>query len=99
MPTPLYFRTEDCLFAYPLEKHLEDAKEAGETSITLFEAIPDRLPDDVFFCQKFDEIGDTGLCNSRDCSAYSPRNGKSGCCRFYSKKGYVKGKIKTFEVK
>ena len=36
--------------------------------------------EDYFFCTEFQDIGEVGQCG-RQCSKYSPRNGKNGRCR------------------
>jgi hypothetical protein len=43
---------------------------------------------DVFFwCNHFESIGAKGNCGL-ECRAYTPKNGKNGCCKHYSLKLY-----------
>ena len=37
----------------------------------------------VFYCSEFDECGESGEGCGIDCSAYAPRNGKNGRCKFH----------------
>ena len=40
--------------------------------------------------------GKTTLC--KQCNDYEPRNGKSGCCRFYTTTLYIHGKKITLKL-
>jgi hypothetical protein len=57
----------------------------------VYEAIPVRWKG-VFWCRQYLFCGD----DSRDscgkqCKAYVPRNGKNGCCKYYTTKLYEHG--------
>ena len=59
--------------------------------MSLYEAVPEKI-EGIFYCRSAQLIieNDSEFCG-RDCSIYSPRNGKSGCCRHYSKTIYTFG--------
>jgi len=73
----------------------------GETSAEVYEAIPVKM-DNVFYCDFFKTCGEKGYdfdkCG-KECSAYKPRNGKSGCCKHYSKRLYEHGNKITLTLK
>ena len=41
----------------------------------------------VFWCKKYEFSGTSSsvYCGKSNCEAYKPKNGKNGCCRYYSK--------------
>ena len=89
-----YFRDNDeCCYAK--EYHLSDAKDEGLKEVELFEAIPEKVSG-MFWCRAVSESTEEGYCG-KQCDEYSPKNGKSGMCRF---KGYFyqKGKKVIFKV-
>lgn len=53
----------------------------GEEIIDVHPAIMD-TKSDYFYCRKLHEIGEVGESCGKSCKYYSPRNGKSGRCRF-----------------
>ena len=86
MNRKLYFREIDDEFCYPLQKHLDDAKEEGLETIELYEAIPDDSIKGFFFCNHFNMVSEKekDTCG-RTCEGYAPRNGKSGICKYKKK--------------
>lgn len=74
----MYFERngEKCM---PLSVHLKEMKSENEKSRELFEAKIERNTGFIY-CQNFDEISEKGECG-KICSAYLPRNGKSGICK------------------
>ena len=70
---------------------LEQAKESGQ-ELTLELYLPDSSKSQWFFCGDLLEV----ICACGDscgkhCGGYSPRNGKSGCCRYRRKCYYPTG--------
>lgn len=78
----LFFRAgqedEGC---YRLSFHIETLKEEELPEMKLYEAVKDNSTG-YFFCKFFDECGEKGECG-KQCSEYSPKNGKSGVCKHY----------------
>jgi len=73
----------------------------GETSAEVYEAIPVKM-DNIFYCRFFNTCGEKG-CDfdkcGKECIEYDPRNGKSGCCKHYSKRFYEPGNKITLKLK
>lgn len=82
----LYFENEDANICYPLQYHLERAKEEGLKEIELFEAIPSKEKDYIW-CSELETIGEKSQCN-KDCHYYKA-SVKSKICDF-------RGKLKDF---
>ena len=59
--------------------------EEGETEIDVFEAIPDRPGDGIFWCKEHEFCHDdtTDTCGNDNCKDYEPRNKISGCCKHH----------------
>ena len=58
-------------------------REAGIKEMTVHEAKIVKKTG-FFYCHYFNEVGEVGVGCGKDCKAYSPRNGKSGRCRYSS---------------
>ena len=82
----LYFENEDANICYPLQHHLERAKEEELKEIELFEAIPSKEKDYIW-CLELETVGDKSECN-KDCHYYKV-SGQSKICDF-------RGKLKDF---
>ena len=82
----LYFENKDSNICYPLQTHLERAKEEGLKEIELFEAIPS-TEKDYIWCSELDTTSEKHGCN-KDCPYYKV-SGKSKICDF-------RGKLKDF---
>lgn len=76
-----YFRKDE-IFCYTIENHLQYMREnhIEEMVVLLAKRVTNS---DYFFCKHFNEIGEKseGGCG-KICKVYSPRNGKSGACKF-----------------
>lgn len=86
-----YFEYTDSEICYPEDYFTDQMNYADLTEIGVYEAIPERIKG-VFWCKVECFCGD----DSRDtcgkqCRQYSPRNGKSGCCKHYTTKMYTHG--------
>lgn len=75
----LYFENEDANICYPLQYHLERAKEEGLKEIELFEAIPDNNNKDFIFCSLIGEVGDREFCKKSECKDYTSKSGRGIC--------------------
>ena len=85
-----YFDNEDDGGCYPLNYFKELMAETNETEMFLWEGIIENGTDH-FWCSNFQEIGlkSENTCGS-GCTAYAPRNGKTGRCK-HSKNTYFHG--------
>jgi len=89
-----YFRIGDDT-CYKIESHLAYMVLSNITKMNIVLAERD-INSDYFFCQHYKETGEKGQCG-KSCDAYSPRNGKSGACKFV---GYVYSETdKVYELK
>lgn len=82
--TKLYFSSTNDEMCYPLEYHIEEARENGQSEIILYNAEPEKV-DGMFYCKAMgvamEEIGYCGI----SCEDYTPRNGKFGICKHKGK--------------
>lgn len=92
-----YFATLDSEIAYPLQYHIETARDNGLDEVELFEAEPYKISGSGF-CIAFEAVIEKGDCG-KSCPDYSPRNGKFGVCKFRSNKLYEPGKSVKFTIK
>ncbi len=46
---------------------------------------------DYFWCKEFGDLGEKGQSCGKICRSYNPKNGKSGCCKYFGNL-YSKGK-------
>lgn len=78
-----YFSDLDDEHCWYIEHIIDQMKVSGLTAIKVNVAKRE-LKTSYFYCKAVGEIGDTGLdfdpCGKL-CDLYSPRNGKSGCCK------------------
>ena len=76
-----YFEDKDSEICYSLDYFIEKAN-PEETELTLYPAMI-MYGEPFFWCRKLQECGEVGegWCG-KECKDYSPRNGKSGRCRF-----------------
>lgn len=98
MKTKLYFESEDHEICCTKEYFQQHMKDEGLTEMEVFEAIPDSIPN-IFYCKELMFCGDTSedSCGFQ-CKDYKPRNGKSGCCKHYTKKLYEHGEKVTITL-
>jgi hypothetical protein len=81
-----YFASRYDEFCYPLSYFKELLEQRDE--MKLIKAVRSDMPG-FFWCNFYDFLGDKSedICGKL-CKGYAPRNGKSGCCKHYSKKLY-----------
>ena len=91
MKNQFYFRNKDAEVCYTKDYFLEEMKTEGITEMEVYEAVPEKIPG-VFWCKIECFCGDDSqdTCG-KQCRAYAPRNGKSGCCRHYTTQIYYPG--------
>jgi len=87
----LYFPEFDLEHCYPLQmikKMLKDNGVVGKY-VKLFRAVPERVPG-IFWCDYYREFCDKHdtPCGRLFCDHYSPRNGKSGRCKYHCLNSY-----------
>lgn len=94
----LYFLNEDANICYPLQYHIDNAKEEGLKEIELFEAIPDTVNTDMVWCSEYVNTMERSECN-KDCPQFhcSKASPKSRRCDFRGKL-YMWGDIFRFDV-
>jgi hypothetical protein len=77
----LYFSNLDESGCYTIDTIKALMDDAGINELEIAEA--KRIKGDpFFFCTMYQETGEKGLGCGRECSQYSPRNGKNGRCRY-----------------
>ncbi len=86
-----YFESSNSEVCYSIEYFNDIMRYEKITEIEAYEAIPERFKD-IFWCKEELFCGD----DSRDtcgkqCKSYSPRNGKSGCCKHYTNRLFAHG--------
>lgn len=90
MSKKYYFLTQDSEMAYPLS-YFKDLFKGEE--VELFEGIPYKTPN-MMWCKEHLCAGDTGNCGN-ECKEYTPKNGKNGCCKHYSRTFYEPNETST----
>ncbi len=86
-----YFESKvDPVSCYTLEYFIDELIDNNEGEVILFDAV-ECVGDGTFYCTEYGEVGliDDSECGS-GCEKYSPRNGRSGRCR-YSNNCYEPG--------
>jgi hypothetical protein len=92
-----YFESELHEFCSPLSYFLDKAKENGDATVELFEAVPCRVPI-IGWCNEYETIVESEDCG-KTCEQYSPKNGKSGMCKHKSLTLFECGKKVKVDVK
>jgi len=97
--TKYYFISQEDEFCYNLAQIKDELY--GETPAEVYEAIPVKI-NNFFYCGFFKACGEKGYdfdkCG-KECGAYSPRNGKSGCCKHYRNRFFEHGNKITLKLK
>lgn len=93
MKKQYYFADVNSEICYTKEKFLDDMKADGVNQMTVLEAYPYKAVGGIFWCKHdcFCADGSSEHCGKDNCINYSPRNGKSGCCKYYTKELYGHG--------
>lgn len=76
----LYFSSIIEDMAYTKEYLIDEMKERELTAIEV-NLVKRELETDYFYCHEFGDFGEVGESCGKICDKYSPRNGKSGCCK------------------
>lgn len=98
MKKQFYFKDEDALVCYTEDRFLEVMKFKKLKEMEVTEAILTKNSG-YFWCKHecFRGVDSKNTCG-KQCYAYKPRNGKSGCCIHYSKKVYLHGEKITLKL-
>lgn len=93
-----YFEKSDSEICYSKKYFDYLMEENGITEIRVYEALKDRTMN-VFWCRAQCFCGDDSkdTCG-KQCREYSPRNGKSGCCKHYTTTLYTHGEQITIKL-
>lgn len=97
MRNKYYFLDADDEYCYSYESLKQIY---SKDSVEVYEAIPIKI-DDFFYCKFHKEIGsryDIWDRCGKVCNGYNPRNGKSGCCKYYSNKLFEHGNKITINL-
>lgn len=97
MSKKFYFQKGEPM-CFTKQHHLEFMQEYNIQEMEVCEAKRE-VGNGFFFCKKYDEIGessDTGC--GRSCEGYLPKNGKSGCCKYYGYTYECTDKIVTLKT-
>lgn len=70
----LYFLDESSNMCYPLDYHIERAKEEGLKEVELFEAVPDTFNKNMLWCLEFESMFEKSDCN-KSCPYYKALKG------------------------
>jgi hypothetical protein len=92
-----YFRNAESEHCYQLEKHLADAADEGLEEVQLHEAVPEKVAG-MFYCRALEECTENNGYCGRQCTDYTPKNGKTGMCIHKQNHFYIPDKIITFKV-
>lgn len=77
-----FFLTKDAQSCYTKDWIVDQIRAQGFDELKVFTAQREtNVP--YFFCSYFGETGEVGEGCGKECSAYDPRNGKSGICKHY----------------
>lgn len=83
MSKEFYFKYKDAELCYSKEYFIDKMKERGVTEIEVFEGLPFKSKG-IFWCSEQCFCGDNSYYTcGKQCDDYKPRNGKSGCCKYY----------------
>ena len=91
-----YFRAPDEVHCYPLAVLLQEAKQQGLNKITLYPAHPITISG-FFYCQAVEQVTEDGTCG-KQCSDYTPKNKKSGICKYKCRTLYECGEAEEFLI-
>jgi hypothetical protein len=94
----LYFSELDDERCYTISAIKEQMAENGINELKVYEA-KRVIGEDYFYCTEFQDIGEVGQDCGRFCSKYSPRNGKSGRCKYSGHCYEATGNIRIIKLK
>ena len=98
MKKQFYFKNEDAEVCYTEEYFKNYMEQEGITKIEVMQAVPDKEKG-IFWCKHEAFCGDDSSEScGKQCNAYAPRNGKSGCCKYYTTTIYLHGELITLRL-
>lgn len=83
-------------FCYMKDCIIDMMKYKGIKEVKAYEAMKE-TDNDFFWCKEFGDVGEKGQSCGKNCPSYTPKNGKSGCCKYVGNL-YSKGKELTISV-
>jgi len=95
----LFFDKVTQEYCYPKQFFIEQMKSEGLTEIDVYKAQTEKI-EGMFWCKIDCECYEVSIEHwscGKDCSSYTPRNGKKGCCKYYSNKFYSPGELTTLK--
>lgn len=94
-----YFETKHDEICYTESYFIDKMKDRGIQEIEVIKASPIKI-NGVFWCKHEGFMGDGSdqYCGNQ-CNAYTPRNGKSGCCKYYTTVLYEQGEKTILKLK
>lgn len=93
-----YFENIDSEGCYPIDYFREQLEERQLPEMKLHVAVMVR-GEDFFWCDEFNEVGESGESCGKQCDCYSPRNGKNGRCRHHKNCYEPSDEIITIKLK
>lgn len=96
MSKQYYFYEDDAEECYQRKHIIDMMREDGITEKEVFKAITEKV-EGYFWCRESSDIGESGQCG-KICEAYTPKNGKTGMCK-YQGKLYAPGEEVTIKIK
>lgn len=94
-----YFLEKDnCDLCHPLSYFRDKIKEEELSELVLYEAKMN-TNSGYFYCREFQDVGEVGETCGKFCDKYSPRNGKSGRCRFSANLYEMTDRVKILKIR
>ena len=93
-----YFKNSDSETCHNKQYFIDYMEEHNLKKFEVYEAIKETIGG-YFWCNKLELCCDDieGTCG-KWCKDYTPKNGKNGCCKYYSKIFHRKGKLIKLEL-
>ena len=99
MKTDYYFENNNAEICYTENYFISQMIENGIEEMEVLKADPSRFFNEAWCNEEAFVIDDSKDTCGKQCHAYTPRNGKSGCCKHYSTKLYTHGEKVILKVK
>lgn len=88
MNKEMYIAEDNPEFVNDLDYFIDQLYSEHLEEIVLYRAVKDKTSG-MFWCKEEQLPTEKGSCSVHSCSAYSPRNGKSGICKHHSNELYM----------
>jgi len=93
----LYFKNIDAEICYPLEHHINAAKQERLEEITLVRAELDKETKDLIYCKLYMDVCERNQCKKQLCEKYEANKSGRGKC-INRGKLYTHGEIIKFKI-